>query len=95
MIAINNERLPQQDSNDLHACDEINMLDELYVNQALAKEFIESHLSISATPEHIDALAHFIFQLEHNAEISTPDLGNKKNSKVNVFYINQKESTHD
>ena len=94
MIAMNNEPLPLG-SNDANASDEMNMLDELYVNQALAKEFIESHLNISPTPKHIDALARFIFQLEHNAEISTPDLGNKKNSKVNVFYINPKGSLHD
>ena len=69
--------------------------EEMQVNQLIAKEFIEHHLSIPATFEHIAALAHFIFQLEHHAETTISDLENKKNSKINVFYINQQESIHD
>ena len=73
----------------------LSLEEEMQVNQSIAKEFIENHLSIPATFEHVDALAHFIFQLEHRAGIENPHLGHKKNSTDGVFYINQKESTHD
>jgi hypothetical protein len=42
--------------------------DEMQVNQYLAKEFIKSHLAVKPSQKNVQALAKFIFQLEHSTD---------------------------
>jgi hypothetical protein len=48
--------------------EQLSVHEEMQVNQYLAKEFIESHLSITANQENIQAFAALIFNLEHKPE---------------------------
>lgn len=70
-------------------------IDEMNVNRILAKEFIQFYLSIPASAEHIEALAEFIFQLEHQIALPEPHSGNQNDNRVNVISTNHEESIYD